>query len=497
MDLDSLRGELNAVDEALVALFGRRMDIVARIAAYKREAGLPVLDAAREAAVLDRVAAQAGVGQAADVRRLYSAIFEISRVRQQALLDDGPRYGLVGTRLAHSLSPMIHAMLAPYRYDLFTLTPDDLAAFVRRPGLGGLNVTMPFKRDVLPMCDALSPEAARIGSVNTLVHGLNGGITGYNTDYAGFAAMADAAGVTLTGRKVVVLGSGGTARTVQAVCEDRGARAVVIVSRAGAAHYGNLDLHADAQVLVNTTPVGMTPDQDSQPVSLDGFSRLEGVLDVVYAPLRTRLVLAARRRSIPALGGLTMLVRQAAASATLFTEEDIPTERADATLAAVRTAVENIVLIGMPGCGKSCVGAALAAWTGRPLIDTDEEIVRRFGKPIPRIFAEDGEAAFRAAEREALAAASGRTGVIIATGGGSVLSEENRTLLAMNGRCIHLRRPLSLLAVAGRPLSVDVAALAQARMPVYNACADAAVDNDGTIDAAARRVWEVFACGCS
>lgn len=406
------------------------------------------------------------------------------------------RYGLVGERLSHSHSPALHALLAPYPYALYEMPPDDLAAFIRAPGLGGLNVTIPYKQAVLPLCDALTPRARRIGSVNTLLYGPDGRITGDNTDYDGLRAMLERAGICVTGRKVVILGSGGTARTACAVCEDAGARAVITISRTGTNNYDNLGLHADAQVLINATPVGMHPHPDGMPVSLDAFPALLGVADAIYNPLRTRLVQVARARGIPAAGGLAMLVWQAAGAAERFTGAPIAAEKAEAALQSLRRSVENIVLIGMPGCGKTTVGRAVAALSGRAFVDTDEEVVRQVGKTIPRIFAEDGEAAFRAAEGRVVAEAAGRSGCVIATGGGTVLAAENRAALARNGRIVFLRRPLARLAVAGRPLSVDIEALAAARLPVYAAAADYAVDNDSAIGDAAERVWEGFLrCG--
>lgn len=503
MALSTHRAEIDGLDAELVSLYCRRMEVAAAIAAYKQAHGLPVLDAAREAAVLDKVATLAGAPLDGYVRTLYGTILQTSRDYQHALTGLRPpqgeataqarKYGLIGKGLAHSRSVEVHALLAPYAYALYPLEPDAVAAFIRRPDIGGLNVTLPYKQLVVPLCDALSPQAARIGSVNTLVYGADGGITGHNTDYAGFAAMAAAAGLSLRGFKVVILGSGGTALTAAQVAMDAGAREVVLISRAGPEHYGNLHRHADADILVNATPVGMYPALEGMPVSLDSFPRLCGVLDVIYNPLRTQLLLEARDRGIPAGGGLSMLVAQAAASAALFLGAPVPPAREANALRMLSRDAENIVLIGMPGCGKTCVGQALAALCGRPLWDTDTWVAAQAGKPIEAIFAEDGEEAFRALERKAVREAGAQGGVVVATGGGTVLDAENVALLRQNGRLVLLQRPLPWLATEGRPLSVDIEAMARVRMPIYRAASDALVQNNDTLEAAAQRVLEVLA----
>lgn len=402
------------------------------------------------------------------------------------------KYGLIGESLAHSHSQTLHALLADYDYRLYPLAPDALAAFVRQPGIGGLNVTIPYKRRVMALCDALSDEAARIGSVNTLVYD-GGRITGHNTDYAGLEAMLRGAGISLHGRKVVILGSGGTGHTAQAVARDAGAREVVTISRQGPVRYQDLPRHADADILINATPVGMHPDMDAMPAQLDGFTRLRGVADVICNPLRTRLVLDAMQRGIAAAGGLPMLVGQAAEAAALFTGRPLAPGRAEGALKALRRQVENIVLVGMPGGGKSVIGAALASLSGRTLIDTDEAIVLRAGMPIPAFFDQNGEAAFRALEREIIANAARQTGVVIATGGGSVLDGQSCIRLRQTGRVFHVRRPLEALTTRGRPLSGgDLRAMAARRMPLYRAASDEAIDNVGTIEAAAQAVWEAF-----
>ena len=399
------------------------------------------------------------------------------------------KYGLIGEKLAYSHSPAIHGMLADYEYGLYPLTPGELPAFLGREDIGGLNVTIPYKREVLPYCDELTDKARRIGSVNTLVYDAQRRILGDNTDYDGFLYMLGRAGITLAGKKVVLLGSGGASLAARAAAEDAGAREVVTISRAGENNYENLAWHADAEVLVNCTPVGTFPNLGECPVSLDAFPQLTGVADLIYNPLRSRLVLLAMERGIPATGGLAMLVAQARAAAERFTGRPIPAQRTEEVLAAMTKKLENVVLIGMPGAGKTTVGGAVAQQLGRPFFDTDAMVVEQAGMPIPDIFRLDGEPGFRARERAALIDAAREGGRVIATGGGAPLFLENQRLLRQNGRIFFLTRALEKLPTEGRPLSTDLNAMYEARMPVYRAFADVAVDNnDGAADQTAGHI---------
>lgn len=401
------------------------------------------------------------------------------------------RYGLIGGRLGHSHSPAIHKLLGGYEYALYELAPDQLEAFLRQGDIGGLNVTIPYKRAALPYCDTLDPIAERTGSVNTLVF-RGGRIAGYNTDYDGFLYLAKSAGVEFCGKKVVVLGSGGTSSTVCAAVRDAGAKETVVISRGGADNYDTLHRHADADVLVNTTPVGMYPDIEASPVSLAAFPKLSGVLDVVYNPLRTKLILEAAERGIPCAGGLAMLVAQAHAAAQRFLNTEIPVSRVKEILCALELQLTNIVLVGMPGCGKTRVGRALSELTGRPFVDTDELVEREWGARIADMIECDGEAAFREREHTAVLSAAKQGGRIIATGGGAPLFARNRTALKQNGRMFYLRRDLSQLAVAGRPLSKNIPMLFEQRDPVYRAFAQVEIENDGPPEEVADAVWRAF-----
>ena len=391
-------------------------------------------------------------------------------------------YGLLGERLGHSFSPQIHRDLAGYDYQLLPTPPEAVEDLFARRAFQGLNVTIPYKRTVMPLCDEIDPRAAAIGAVNTVVN-RNGRLTGYNTDIDGFLYMARRAGVDMTGKKVVILGSGGTSRTARAAAGELGAREIITVSRHGEDNYQNLSRHADAQVLVNTTPVGMYPNWGQSPVSLESFPALEGVLDVVYNPLRTALLLQAEERGLPRSCGLPMLVAQAKRAAELFTGQNIDDSRAEAVLHGLRGQLTSIVLIGMPGCGKTTVGRALAGKLGRTFVDLDEEIVRRAGTSIPEIFAREGEAGFRERESALVREFGERTGLVVSTGGGVVTRRENYIPLKQNGLLLHLRRDPAALPTDGRPLSQATAPeeLWRRRAPLYAAFADGEIDNNGTL----------------
>ena len=403
-------------------------------------------------------------------------------------------YGLVGRRLGHSWSVPIHAALGCEGYRLIELEPDALASFLARPDIGGLNVTIPYKRDVMPLCDAIDPAAEAIGSVNTIVRGADGKLTGYNTDIDGFLCMARRAGISLAGRKVVILGSGGASLTARAAARREGAREIIVISRAGPDNYENLSRHADAEILVNTTPVGMYPGNGAAPVDLNAFPHLTGVLDVIYNPRRTALLLQGSARGIPCSDGLPMLVAQAKRAEELFTGRPIPDSENERILSQLRREMTSIVLIGMPGSGKTTVGEALSRLTGREAVDLDQMIAADAGCSIPEIFSREGESGFRAREAAAAAEAGRRTGVILLTGGGIVKTAANYDALHQNGRIYQLVRDLTLLPTEGRPLSqgADLAAMWRERAPLYQRFRDAEIDNSGTVDDTAAAIWREF-----
>ena len=386
--------------------------------------------------------------------------------------------GLLGRTLGHSYSPRIHSQLGDYSYVLFEKEPEELEAFLRQGDFTGLNVTIPYKKTVIPFLDELSDTARRLGAVNTVVR-QGDRLLGHNTDYFGFASMVSESGLSPKGKKCLVLGSGGASATVCAVLEELGAQ-VVVISRRGENHYGNLSIHGDAAILVNTTPVGMYPDTLISPVDLSLLPNLEGVLDLVYNPARTQLLMDAESRGLVAMNGLWMLVAQAWEAARMFTGQAIPQERIGQIYRTLKLQMENIILVGMPGCGKTTIGQLLAEETGKTFADSDKMICQLAGKSIPEIFAQEGEVGFRAWETQALTQLGKRSGLVIATGGGCVTQERNFPPLHQNGIILWLQRDLHCLPTDGRPLSKmgSLEQMYEIRKPMYEAFADRVISND-------------------
>ena len=392
------------------------------------------------------------------------------------------RCGLLGKKLGHSYSPQIHSQLADYSYSLFEKDPEDLDSFLRSADFNGLNVTVPYKKDVLPYCNDLSNRARRLNAVNTIVRNKDGSLSGHNTDYFGFTSMLERTALNVEGKKVLVVGSGGASATAVAVLIDKGAD-VSVISRSGVNNYHNLNLHSDARIIVNTTPVGMYPNVGVSPVDLSLFPKLEGVIDVIYNPARTQLLLDAEKRGLVTENGLWMLVAQAKESAEWFTDRKIEDNIISQIYFSLRTRMENIILIGMPGSGKSTIGKILAKKLGRKFVDADEEIVRYAGMSIPDIFTQSGEAVFRQLETEILRKLGMESGIVLATGGGCVTKEENYPILHQNGRILWIQRNIDALPVDGRPLSqrIKLDEMYQARKPLYEGFADICVDNNQSV----------------
>lgn len=399
-------------------------------------------------------------------------------------------YGLLGEHLPHSFSPQIHSALGNKDYTLFEVEPENLDVFMKEHNFKGINVTIPYKKAVIPYLDVISPEAQKIGAVNT-IKVKDGKLYGDNTDYFGFKYMVEKSGITIHNKKALVLGSGGASLTVQAVLRDMGASEIVVLSRNGDNNYVNMYIkHTDAQIIVNTTPVGMYPDNLNTLVDLDRFPNLSGVLDVVYNPLKTRLVLDAEQRNIPSSAGLSMLVAQAKKAHEIFFDTIVENDVCEQIERSLTLQMCNIVLIGMAGCGKSTIGKRLAELLKKDLIDTDEMIVNTENKPIPEIFAEKGEDYFRWCENLAVNIAGREKSQIIATGGGVIVRPENYNALKQNGIIVFINRDADLLPTNGRPLSQmhGVKALYKKRMPIYRQFADIEVDGNGTVEEVANRI---------
>ena len=409
-------------------------------------------------------------------------------------MNDKKRCGLIGEKLGHSFSPAIHGKLADYEYKLYELSPEQLGPFLEKKEFDGLNVTIPYKKTVIPYCDELTEAAKSIGSVNTIVKRADGTLLGHNTDYDGIMWLLKNAGAEVKGKKAVVLGTGGASVTVQAALRDLGAAQVVVVSRSGEENYENIARHSDAKILVNATPVGMYPKTGVSPVDLDSFTALEGVFDVVYNPAKTQLLLDAEKRGIPCANGLGMLVAQAKAACERFTGEPIDDEKVYTIKAEMERNTRNVMLIGMPGSGKSTVGAALAEKLGRKLVDVDERIVEMAGCSIPEIFAKEGEEGFRQIEHQALCEVSKESGLVIATGGGVVTRRENLDPMRQNSRIVWLLRDISLLPKDGRPLSQtnSLTEMFKVREPLYRAAADCVADNNGSLQDTLKQIMEAM-----
>ena len=405
-------------------------------------------------------------------------------------------YGLIGRKLGHSISPEIHAALGNPHYSLYELEPDELPVFLADTRLQALNVTIPYKIDVIPLCKTLDPLAEAIGSVNTLVRQDDGTWKGYNTDAYGLRCMMRAGGLSFDGANVLVLGNGGVSQTIQAIAKLDGCAALTVLDLQGTEYtYDDLPkFYADTTLIVNATPVGMYPNAGKSLVDLTLFPNLKGVADVIYNPQRTALLLQAEALGIPYAGGLTMLVAQAKQAAEHFFGKPVDDAKITEIGAKMQADAENIVLIGMPGSGKSCIGDALEALTGRRQIDLDAEIIEKAGKPIPEIFAESGEAGFRRIESEVVREQSANRGVILVTGGGVVTREENYAPLRSNGHIYQICRPVEQLSREGRPLSIgaDLHEMERVRMPLYRKFADAAIENNSTPEAAAAEIWRDF-----
>ena len=407
------------------------------------------------------------------------------------------QFGLLGRSLAHSLSPQIHRCFGDYPYALFNREPEDLPAFFADRSIDGFNVTIPYKVDAFRACDALSETAKTIGAVNTVIRRADGTLFGDNTDAFGFRYLAKRIGVSFADKSVAVLGSGGASRTVQTVLREDGAAKIVVISRAGEDNYQNLGRNADIQILVNATPVGMFPHVGVSPVDLTAFPRLEAVLDLIYNPMGTALLRQARERGVPCGNGLAMLVAQALPGARLFSGKDLAEDLIEPIIRTIEAQQRNVVLIGMPGCGKSTVGRLLAERTGKTLLDTDAMVETAAGCTIPALFAAKGEPFFRDREAEAVAEAGKQLQRVIATGGGSILREENRAALRQNGVVVWLRRDLAALPRDGRPLSKDeeaVRRLYEERQPIYESFADHVVDVSDDPHITTERV---ISCVCS
>ena len=403
------------------------------------------------------------------------------------------KYGLIGEKLGHSFSKLVHSKIANYDYELFEIAKNEIDTFMKKRDFLGINVTIPYKEAVIPYLDVISEEAKSIGAVNTVVN-KNGKLYGYNTDFFGLKSLIEKNSIEIRNKTVLVLGSGGTSKTANAVCKSMGAGEVFTVSRSGGNGFITyMDAYTkNAQVIINTTPCGMYPNTENKPIELDAFKDLEAVVDVVYNPLKTQLVADAESRGIKAVGGLYMLYAQAVKAAEIFCEKEILTNAFNDILKDK----QNIVLIGMPSCGKTTLGKILAKEMGKNFIDTDDEIVKAANMPIPQIFEKFGEEYFRNLETQVVKEFSKKQSLVIATGGGAVLRRENLDALKQNGRVIFIDRPLEMLITTDdRPLSSNRELLEKRyfeRYATYCFSADVRINADGDINTHLERIKEGF-----
>ena len=404
------------------------------------------------------------------------------------------QYGLCGRTLRHSYSKIIHEYLGNSDYKLLSLERDELYELFESRNFKALNVTIPYKQDALQLCDFVSDEAKAIGSVNTVVN-KNGKLYGYNTDYFGFVYMLNRAGISLKNKKVVILGSGGTSLTARAVCRGEGAKEYVVVSRKGENNYNNISLHSDADILINTTPVGMYPDNGRCAVDLSAFSNLSGVVDVIYNPNKTALVLEAEKKNILATTGLPMLVAQAVRAHEYFFDTKMPDSVIEDVYYKCLMKTLNVVFVGMPGCGKTSVGKAYAQISGRSFLDTDI-FVEQQGMPIPEIFEKYGEDNFRDKETAAIKMLTAMSEKVIATGGGAVKRKENIEMMKQNGVVVYLKRDIDKLSTYGRPLSQGgdekIKKLYDERHKLYENAADIVIETHENIDECAEKLYNMI-----
>lgn len=485
--LEELRAEISKLDQDIVALIQERMEIAKKIGDYKKIKGLGHRDKTREKKILDEIEKIAKPAYRDTLKAIYQVMFDWSVEIQKKSY----KFGLLGEKLGHSWSPFIHEKLGSSPYDLINVQGSDLDDFFEKRNFLGINVTIPYKEKVIAYIDELSPLAKKIGAVNTIVN-KKGKLYGYNTDYYGFAYSLKEIEFDPKGKNVLILGHGGAAKMVKTYMEDMGAFKVKLVSIRG-----QLDLQGieDAHIIVNATPRGMYPNNYEETISLDCFNNLEAVLDLIYNPLKTSLILQAKSRGLKAGNGLSMLIAQAFQASSLFQNKELAPELIGEIKRVILKKLRNIVLIGMPGSGKSTLAKKLAEILNRPLVDLDEEVVKEYGTNIPSIFKDKGEGFFRSLESDILKRVLKENSQVIASGGGSILREENQSVIRQNALVIYLQRPLDDLELSGRPLSKDIESIYKLyaeRKEIYEGLSDIKVLVDRDVDISLERLLEAI-----
>ncbi len=403
-------------------------------------------------------------------------------------------YGLIGRKLSHSYSPQIHSYLGDYQYNIYEMEPEDVEVFLKKREFDAINVTIPYKKTVMPFLDKIDESAVKIGSVNTIVKESDNTLTGYNTDYYGFSYMLKKGNIDVENKKVLILGDGGASVTVQSVVKDMNAAEIIVVSRHTDTNYDNILLHYDSDIIINTTPVGMYPHNLETLVNLDNFKNLKGVADVIYNPKRTQIILDAEKKGINNISGLYMLSAQAKKAAEYFFRKDYDESIIDFITERLSFELTNIVLVGMPGCGKSTIGKLLAEHYGRDFVDMDALIVEKAGKTIPEIFSEQGEKGFRSIETQVAKETGKEKGLVVATGGGVIVTPENHDALRQNATVIFINRDINVLPTEGRPLSQqnNLQEMYKKRLSLYRSICHHEVDGNGTVKEVAERIEALF-----
>ena len=405
------------------------------------------------------------------------------------------KFGLLGRTLGHSFSPRIHSALGNTNYELFEREPSQLQEFFADPELQGINITIPYKVNALEACDVVDPRAERIGCVNTMVR-KDGKWHGYNTDYDGFVFTLQHAGIDVASKECIILGDGASSATVHVALEDLGAKNIVHLSRKTAPFYGDApNYYETAQIIINCTPIGMYPHNPANLIDITQFSKLEGVVDLIYNPRRTILLLQAEMMEIPHCDGLPFLVAQGVEAAKHFQGESFDTKEIEQILRDMRREKENIILVGMPGVGKTTVGKALGEEMGRTCVDVDQELEKEIGD-ISTYITEQGEPAFREKESEMIAKLGTQTGLVISTGGGCVTVPKNFAHLRQNGRIYQLTQPIENLSTTGRVLSSGgldrLRELEEIRTPMYESFAQCIVEHKRNAPETVAAILEDF-----
>ena len=494
--IETRREKLDKIDDQIVEMFKQRMTIVQEIGQEKAKTNASVLDTERERSIIDRVTSAVSEELSEHTKELFKTIMGASRAYQEKIISkmqaEGKKFCLIGEKLGHSYSPLIHAEFG-YNYTLVDLKRDELENFCKAREYDGFNVTIPYKVDIMQYLDSIDETALKVGCVNTVVN-RGGKLIGYNTDIFGITYLGYNAGIRLNGKKVLILGDGGTAKTARALCNNEGAREIVTIDQGAENNYENISRHyADTQVIINTTPVGMYPDNGGWLVGIAPFKSLEGVIDVIYNPLSTNLLFQAAEKEIKTASGLRMLVAQAKGARDLFLGNKVCDSVIEKIYNMLCKDITNIVLIGMPSCGKSTVGKALAEKLGRQFVDTDAEVVKETGMSIPQIFEEHGEAYFRKHEQAVIEKYGKEKGLVISCGGGAVVNPLAYPALKQNGVIVHIERDMDKAETEGRPLLQDPAALQKLhtqRMPIYRKFADITIDNNGDINDTVQYMME-------